>query len=378
MAPPLTLQPVTLENTLGAVFLGLVVSCILFGVSSLQMYFYYHHYPHDTLLHKSSIAALWVLDALHLSLTVYSTYYYGILGFGDPSRLASIIWFVGPSVSQLHIAINVVIILLVQSLYAYRVWILGGYHHGILGYFVAAVVLGGFGIGICAVTACKVYSISSFRQLPDIAWAIEASFAASTAIDIVISCAMCYYLRKSKGKESRLNSRISVLMQYTLSAGVFTSACSVVCLFTFILMSDNFIFLALTFILTRLYVTSFIAMMNARERSSNGGVSTFESSSPREVQVLTHQWPMGGGAGMMSLDDLEANTQLSPADRKRSTFRPPSQYGSSLAYPPAFTRNAGDKHHGSLGEVWDGSGAIGSMASKHHHALGSESSPRAL
>ncbi|CAK5270802.1 unnamed protein product, partial [Mycena citricolor] len=70
MAPPLTLQPVTLENTLGAVFLGLVVSCILFGVSSLQMYFYYHHYPHDTLLHKSSIAALWVLDALHLSLTV--------------------------------------------------------------------------------------------------------------------------------------------------------------------------------------------------------------------------------------------------------------------------------------------------------------------
>jgi hypothetical protein len=31
-------------------------------------------------------------------------------------------------------------------------------------------------------------------------------------IDVVISVAMCYYLRKSKGIESRLNSRISTLM----------------------------------------------------------------------------------------------------------------------------------------------------------------------
>jgi hypothetical protein len=42
-----------------------------------------------------------------------------------------------------------------------------------------------------------------------VAWAIESSFAATTFIDIIISIAMCYYLRKGVTEESPLNSRIS-------------------------------------------------------------------------------------------------------------------------------------------------------------------------
>ncbi|KAJ7441112.1 hypothetical protein FB451DRAFT_1058314 [Mycena latifolia] len=253
--------PPTLGNTLGAVFLGVVISCILFGVSTLQVYYYYHYYPHDGRLHKYSVALLWVLDATHLSLTIYSTYHYGVLGFGNLAGLQEVIWAI-----KLHTAINVVIVLLVQSLYAYRVWLLGGYHHGVLGYLVAGAVLGGFCIG--AVLAYETYTISAWSEAAHIGWALQASFAASTSIDIVISVAMCYYLRKSKGKEWGLNSRISTLMQYTLSCGVFTSACSLACLFTFILMPTNLVFLALTYLLTRLYVNSFTAMLNARQRAA--------------------------------------------------------------------------------------------------------------
>ncbi|KAJ7222029.1 hypothetical protein C8J57DRAFT_1253778 [Mycena rebaudengoi] len=43
-------------------------------------------------------------------------------------------------------------------------------------------------------------------------WPAEFSFPASTAIDVLISVTMCYYLKKSKGKENRLLSRISALM----------------------------------------------------------------------------------------------------------------------------------------------------------------------
>jgi ABC-type sulfate transport system permease component len=56
------------------------------------------------------------------------------------------------------------------------------------------------------------YTISTWSQAARIAWAVEASFAASTAIDMIISVAMCYYLRKSMGRERVLNSRISGLM----------------------------------------------------------------------------------------------------------------------------------------------------------------------
>ncbi|KAJ7493959.1 hypothetical protein FB451DRAFT_1020590 [Mycena latifolia] len=280
---------VALGNTLGAVFFGVVFSCILFGVSSLQVYWYYHYYPHDGLLHKCSVGLLWLLDATHLSLTIFSTYHYGVLGFGDLPRLQEVNWAI-----KLHTAINVVIILQVQALYAYRVWVLGGYHHGVLGYLVAAVVLGGFAIG--AVLAYETYTIDNWLDTPQIGWAIEASFAASTSIDIVISIAMCYYLRKSKGKELRINSRISGLMQYTLSSGVFTSACSLACLFSFIAMPNNLIFLALSYILTRLYVNSFTAMLNARQRvprAADSLPSFALSSAPNrsQLQAVGYTYP---------------------------------------------------------------------------------------
>ncbi|KAJ7203168.1 hypothetical protein GGX14DRAFT_544378 [Mycena pura] len=256
-------QAPTLDNTLGALFLGVVISSILFGVSSLQVYYYYHYYPRDSVLHRISVGVLWILDALHLSLAIFSSYHYGVRGFG---HLAGLLTIIGPI--KLLIAINVVIVLIVQSLYAYRVWLLGGYHHGVLGYLVAGMVLAGFAIGI--VVTVKTYSIASFLQTPAIAWAVEASLAASSTIDIILSAAMCYYLRKSKGTGLALNSRISALMQYTLSCGVFTSACSVTGLFTFVLMPNNLVYLALTFLLTRLYINSFMAMMNARQRQRRG------------------------------------------------------------------------------------------------------------
>jgi len=241
------------------VFLGVIVSCILFGVSALQVFYYYHYYPGDTLLHKVSVGLLCVLDATHLCLSIASAYHYGVAGFGQRAGLDVIVWPI-----KLQIALNVVIILLVHSLYAYRVWLLSGYHHGVLGYLVAGVVLGGFGIGI--VLAYETYTLHNWSDAASIAWAVESSFATSSTIDIIISVAMCYYLRKSMGKERILNSRISTLMQYTLSCGVFTSACSVSCLFTFLLMPNNLVYLALSYLLTRVTVNSFLAMMNARER----------------------------------------------------------------------------------------------------------------
>lgn len=63
-------------------------------------------------------------------------------------------------------------------------------------------------------------------------WSIISSLATSTTIDFAIAAAMCFYLRKSKGDEQRLNTRISRVMQYTLNSGLLTSACSLSALFT--------------------------------------------------------------------------------------------------------------------------------------------------
>ncbi|KAJ3926495.1 MAG: hypothetical protein NXY57DRAFT_719669 [Lentinula lateritia] len=242
-----SLQSQNIDNTLGAVFIGIVGATFVFGITTLQVYMYYHHYQRDSYLHKLAVAVLWILDTFHLVLIVHATYHYAVKGFGDASNMAFIVWSV-----KLQVTINVIIILFVQSLYAYRVWILGGYHHGVLGYVVAGVVIGGFGIG--AAVAYKIYTIQMFEELHAISWTIYLSLATSTAIDFTIASTMCYYLHKSRGSESQLNSRISTVMQYSLSSGLFTS---------------------LQFLSTKFYVGSFLAMLNSRQhRNVDGQVSS--------------------------------------------------------------------------------------------------------
>ncbi|KAF8147697.1 hypothetical protein B0H34DRAFT_279842 [Crassisporium funariophilum] len=261
----------TLDNTVGAAFLGVVGASILFGITSLQTYWYYHAYRNDSLLHKISVAVLWTLDAFHLALTIHAVYVYMVTGFGHLPGLLHIVWSI-----KLQVSVNVIIILMVHSLYAVRVWLLGGYHRGVLGYLVASVVAGGFVIGI--VLAYIIYTVDTYIELEKISWVITAALGISTTIDFVIAAAMCYYLRKSKGGLTRLNSRISTIIQYTLSSGLFTSACSLSAMFSYILLPNTFVFLALEFLLTKLYVGSFLAMLNARERKGAQGTSYEDTS----------------------------------------------------------------------------------------------------
>ncbi|KAK0229411.1 hypothetical protein EDD85DRAFT_850386 [Armillaria nabsnona] len=262
MAPLVSLVPETIDNTLGAVFLGLLSACFLFGITTLQAYFYFHNYPRDTIVHRLSVGVLYLLDTVHLGLTIHAMYFYIVAnrGRGLVEAGPGIVWSI-----KLQVAIMVVIILFVQSLYALRIWLLSGYHRGFLRYLAALSVAGGFGIGIAL--TYEIYTAPTFSSLvfDNKAWAMESSLAASTLIDFVQAFAMCYYLRKSRGTESDLNSRIFAVMQYTLSSGLVTSACSLAVLFTYVLVPNTLIFIALEFLLTRLYVGSFLAMLNARQ-----------------------------------------------------------------------------------------------------------------
>jgi len=77
-------------------------------------------------------------------------------------------------------------------------------------------------------------------------------------------------------------------MQYSLSSGLFTSACSLSTLFTYTLMPNNLIFMGLQFLSTKFYVGSFLAMLNARQRRP---ATTDQQSSKHgiefRVQTLT-------------------------------------------------------------------------------------------
>jgi hypothetical protein len=248
---------VTLDNTIGAVLLGAMAACMLFGITNLQMYMYYQTYPNDSRFQKLSVAILWILDTLHLGLTIHAVYHYLVSSFGNVAAQDVIVWSF-----KLQIAVNVVIVLLVQSLYALRVWKLGHHFGRIWPVVVVAFVAGGYSIGI--ILAVKTYHVASFTGLNEMSWAIITSFATSTAIDIVLATVLCFYLNSSRSSFINTNYRILTIMKYVLASGFLTSACSLTALITYAVMPNNLIFLGIEFLLTKLYINSFVAMLNAR------------------------------------------------------------------------------------------------------------------
>ncbi|KAI6094966.1 hypothetical protein EDD16DRAFT_1681685, partial [Pisolithus croceorrhizus] len=60
----------------------------------MQTYVYYMHYSEDTFAIKLLVAAIWIVDTLHVSFVCHVLYHYLITNYGISTSLDYIIWFV--------------------------------------------------------------------------------------------------------------------------------------------------------------------------------------------------------------------------------------------------------------------------------------------
>lgn len=108
------------------------------------------------------------------------------------------------------------------------------------------------------------YDVKFFKNLAGIAWSIYLSLGAATFIDVIIASSLCYLLATSRTGFSSTDSFITKLVGYIISTGCLTSICSMSIIITSAVMPTNFIYIALQFLVTKLYANSFIAFLNAR------------------------------------------------------------------------------------------------------------------
>ncbi|KAF9545672.1 hypothetical protein CPC08DRAFT_716149 [Agrocybe pediades] len=250
----------SIHSTLGAGLIGNVVASILFGVSILQTYYYYVNFPKDWLFQKAAVGGLIALDATHLAVTTQAIYSYAISAYTANAGISldTVLWSV-----KLQMLFNLLIVIAVQSLYAVRIWKLGGYFSRWCPIVVACFVLSGYAIG--SILVYSMYQLETWDDLLDYSWAVYASLSVSTGIDIVLASAMCCLLRRSRSSFDGTNNFITRIIQYVLISGLLTGACSLAALITFATMPHNWIFYAISFLLTKLYVNSYISMLNSRQ-----------------------------------------------------------------------------------------------------------------
>ncbi|KAK0229414.1 hypothetical protein EDD85DRAFT_128243 [Armillaria nabsnona] len=244
----------SLGKTLGAVYIGAMLSSILLGITALQAVIYYKKFPHDPWYYRYSVAALWILDMLHVALNTHAIYFYLIDSFGNYLALDRVIWSF-----KLQVLINVIIVVGVQSLYAVRLWKLGHHFHRVIPWFIVPMTY-------------DAYKLPHVSSLPSISKTVDGTFATSTSVDFIISGAMFYYLHKST-TITKFESTITLilsLMRVVVISGLATSACSLLALMTFVTLPNTLVFFAIGFILPKLYINSLLAMLNARDKHVKG------------------------------------------------------------------------------------------------------------
>ncbi|KAK0448562.1 hypothetical protein EV421DRAFT_1466898 [Armillaria borealis] len=255
---------ISLDNTLGAFFIGATLANILFGITCLQSTLYYKNYPNDGWLYKASVGIIWVLDTFDVAVTTHTVYFYAIKNFGNIQVLfqRDIVWSF-----KLHISTCVLVRIFVQAMYALRVWKLGQKLHQGIPWLIVLVTASNAACGIYLIK--DVYLVSSFSDTPSIKSALISMFVSSVAAEFVVAVAMCYCLDKTTSAFPNTIAALMAMMRMILMTGFVTSFYSIVILITFLLWPDTLIFLGLDCLAPKLFINSLLALLNARGKFRN-------------------------------------------------------------------------------------------------------------
>jgi len=249
------LSHTTIDNTLGALLIGTSLGTCLFGVVSIQVYYYSEHHPNDSYFVKAAVATVWILEIIHTIFSFYTNYFYSVMQFGQNS-------FVGdspiPWALRGSLVLAGLIDVIVQACFAYRVKLLSGrWMIPIVCWVLAVVRL--VTIILQAVLSgpdSVVMYLIEFRKL------LVATIAAGSLLDITVAFALCYYLIQAEGGLSKIGPRRFLLL--AIECGLITLVLGLAALASFVHYSFDFLWLAFLSVLTKVYSNSLLTALNSR------------------------------------------------------------------------------------------------------------------
>jgi hypothetical protein len=248
-------QHLTLDNTLGAGYIGVIAAALLHGVSCLQAWYYFTHH-NDRWPTKALVSAVMIFDTIHQMLISHTIYIYLITDFGDVASLDNIVWSL-----IAEVIFNGLTALLVQSFLAARLWRVSNRNIWLTG-LVLFLVIGEFS---CVVAfTCMGLRLHTFAQLADLKPLSVTVNVLAAAGDLLIAASLCTLLHKSRTGFHRSNTMINKLILLVVSTGCFTSLCAVASLISIVAAGETFLYIAFFFCIGRLYSNSLLTTLNSR------------------------------------------------------------------------------------------------------------------
>jgi len=295
----------TVENTYGALLLGAFLACCLSGIVTVQSFLYIKLYPSDATRTKLTVAVVWFLDTLHTCFVMSSIWNYLIPHFGDVQRVDFIPWTVAMS-----IAVTAILTIIVHCFLARRIYRLTKNDWRITGPILILAVLR---LVSACVTTAEMIRLKSFTEFAlKFRWVFTLGLALSSAVDVLITVCLSYYLRSNRTGSLSMDDVIDSLVVYTFETGTLTCAGTVLSMICWLTMPYNRLFLALHFMIAKLYANSLLATLNTRKtlRDSRFKVS---ASGDHVLPVIFPEYTVSGGRrvrGGHSRETSEHDTKL--------------------------------------------------------------------
>ncbi|KAI0350804.1 hypothetical protein OH77DRAFT_1007132 [Trametes cingulata] len=261
-----------LDNTLGALLLGTFLGLMLYGLTVHQTYRYWRLYPKDVSWLKCLVSGILTVETLHTTLCMIAVYYHLVTNYFKPATL-----LVGHWSTRLLTPTTGLTILLCQSFYAFRVYLIGPHYVYRLLVSVAIVFM------VCVLGFTTAATIEGFRlSLEDfqhVSWLISAVFGCAVVVDLCLTGTLVIVLLRSRTGFKRTDSLIEVLIIYSINTGLLTSIFGVLCFIFAIILPGNLVYIGISIVGVKLYANSVLAVLNSRRSLSDRMLSGFEAGS---------------------------------------------------------------------------------------------------
>ncbi|KAI0326374.1 hypothetical protein GY45DRAFT_115253 [Cubamyces sp. BRFM 1775] len=225
-----------LGKIMGALLVGAFMSSVIYGVTILQAYRYFRVYPRDKRILKALVVTV-------VALSIHSCYVHLINGFAQPADLLRTIWSI-----SLFPAFSAVVMLPCQRII---VFIAGSLCIGELGFFIAS--------------TCQIFMVELLTDTFKATRMLAAGALCGTMADISLTVALIFALRRSRTGFKGTDSKIDIMILYSVNTGLLTGIVNLVFLVFAFCQPNTLLDVAAGFVAVKMYATTLLAALNSRQ-----------------------------------------------------------------------------------------------------------------
>ncbi|KAJ7083072.1 hypothetical protein B0H15DRAFT_889337 [Mycena belliarum] len=246
-----------LDLSLGALEIGILLSSVLWGVTTIQVYIYVTTSNKDPLWTKAIVYLVWSLESFHTIFIWIYLYRLTVTFYGIPTVLEKTHWTLDTSSF-----FDGIIGTMVQMFFAYRIRAFSKSWSITLISWTGALLNLACTMGVTILSESLSLPVTVFTAR--FGWIIEASLTLSLIVDIINTTMFSYHLFRQRTGFKGTDVVLEKLVSWTMETGLVTMIAAAVELIFFKVTSSTALWIAVSFFSAKLYSNSLLAILNSR------------------------------------------------------------------------------------------------------------------